>query len=491
MARKTVSLYVDDRSIRLMVSNRKGIAQLASVRLEPDLVRGGVVVDEEAVAAAIQKLLKDRDVSTRRVVAGLSGLHSLTLTIKLPQLPSDLVAEAVVREAARVLPVPLEQLYLAWQRIPAPKTMTSVFAAAVPRVAVDSLLKTLRRAGLVPYMLDIKPLALARLATEPSTIIVDIQDTEFDIVIISDGVPQPVRTIPLPAEGLPWQEKLSIVRDDLVRTIEFYNTNNPEKPIAPGVSVQVTGDLADEPELCRSLADDLGRPLVPLPLPFETPGSSHRNHCAVNVGLALKGIPSKTRPASLVADLNMLPEAYRAKSFSFSRVGIIIGAILAVAMIVSQVIFIQRNAADIDGMNVQLATMMTILDQRRAQRRDLARDLVQAEASHGSFTTAIAAIDKQRDDFNTTIRTVVNLVPASAALVDIYHNGSEMAIEVVSPDEATMIAYARNLEATGLFTGIFIVQVTLNEGGGGLPAALIGGMRFILAMVLTAEEIED
>ncbi len=491
MARKTVSLYVDDRSIRLMVSNRKSIAQWASAPLEPGLVKGGVVVDEEAVAAAIQKLLKDRDVVTRRVVAGVSGMHSLTLVIKLPQLPSELIAEAVVREAAQVLPVPLEQLYLAWQRIPAPKTMTRVFAAAVPRATTDGLLKTLHRAGLVAEMLDIKPLALARLSSEPSTVIVDVQATEFDIVIIGEGVPHPVRTIPLPSEGLSWPEKLSIVRDDLVRTIEFYNANNPENPITPDVPVQVTGELAGEPELCRSLAAEMGRELVPLPLPLAVPGSSHRNQCAVNVGLALKGIPNKSRPASLVADLDVLPEAYRPKSFSFSRVGVVVGAVLAVAAIVPQVFIVQGNATDIDEMDVQLATMMTILDQRKAQRRELGKELVQAEASHGDFTTAITAIEKQRDDLNTTLRTVVDLIPAGVALTDIYHDGSEMAIEVTSPGEIPALAYARSLEATGLFSEVLVVQMTLGEGGAETFAVLGGEMHFILVLRLDIEEAED
>lgn len=493
MAKKTVSLYVDDRSVRLMVSNRKSIAQWASVPLEPGLVKAGVVVDEEAVAATVRKLLKERDVSARRVVAGLSGLHSQILVIKLPHLPSELVAEAVVREAARMLPVPLEQLYLAWQRIPAPSTMTHVFAAAVPRVAVDSLLRTLRRAGLVPHVLDIKPLALARLAGEPNAVIVDVQATEFDIIIIGDGVPYPVRTIPLSAEGLPWPEKLSMIREDLVRTIEFYNANNPENPIAPDLPVQVTGDLADEPQLCQSLADELGRPLVPFSPPLEVPGSAQRSHSVVSVGLALKGISSKARPASLLADLDVLPEAYRAKAFSFSRIGPIIGVILAVAMIVPQVFLIQGNATDIDDMDAQLANMATTSDQRTEQLRELAEEIVLAGAFHGSFTAALAAIDKQQDDLNTTLRTVVNLVPDGVALADIYHDGSSMAIEVVSPGETAVLAYARNLEATGLFAGLVIVQMKLGEAGGEGIVAIGKDMHFILAMQLgeDAEEVRE
>ncbi|GAI28594.1 unnamed protein product, partial [marine sediment metagenome] len=85
--------------------------------------------------------------------------------------------------------------------------------------------------------MDLKPLLLARVVKEATAVIVDVQPTEFDIVIMGDGVPQPIRTVPLPSEELSWQEKLPMIRDELDRTIKFYNSNNPEKPLVSTIPI--------------------------------------------------------------------------------------------------------------------------------------------------------------------------------------------------------------------------------------------------------------
>jgi len=133
MARKVVTLYIDDTSIRLLITDGKSIKERAHSPLEPGLVEGGVVTKEEEVAARIIQLLKDRQVHTKKVNVGLSGLHSLTLVIQLPELPESMLAEAVMREASKVLPVPLEQLYLTWKAIPAATMwMSSASTASSP-----------------------------------------------------------------------------------------------------------------------------------------------------------------------------------------------------------------------------------------------------------------------------------------------------------------------------------------------------------------------
>jgi type IV pilus assembly protein PilM len=118
MSGKVVTLYINDNSLRLLVAKGKQVRKWATLPLEPGLVRDGVIVAETEVAAKITELLKTQGVKTKKVVAGLSGLHCLSRVIALPQLSKTLLAEAVKREAERVVPVPLEQLYISWQIIP-------------------------------------------------------------------------------------------------------------------------------------------------------------------------------------------------------------------------------------------------------------------------------------------------------------------------------------------------------------------------------------
>ena len=171
----TVTLYIDDTSLRLMVSHGQTIKKTANMTLEPGLIKGSVVLQEEEVINKIKQLLQSQEVDARKVILGFSGLHSLTRPATLPQLPKAMLPEAVVREARRVLPVPLDQLYLSWKIIPGPRGKTQIYIAATPRKTVDSLIKIVQGAGLEVTRLSIKPLALTKLMPANTSILVDLQ----------------------------------------------------------------------------------------------------------------------------------------------------------------------------------------------------------------------------------------------------------------------------------------------------------------------------
>ena len=460
MSKKVVTLYIDDTSIRLLVTDGKSIIERAHSPLETGLVEGGIIINEEEVAARMVQLLEDQQIHTKRVIVGLSGSHSLTLMLHLPQLSDNLLAEAVMREAARVLPVPLEQLYLTWQTIPAAERRIRVFVVAIPRNAADALLKTFQRAGLTPYMMDIKPLALSRMVNEPTAIIVDVQPTEYDIVIIGDGLPQPIRTIPIPPEErLSWNGKLPMITDDLARTIEFYDSKNPESPLVPSVPIYVSGELADEPEICQSLSDRLGRSVMRLSLPVSYPLGSYPSRYTVNLGLAIKRFPAKSNSASLVAGMDILPPAYQPKSFSFTRVLALTGAVIAVALIVSQITMIRINAAGINTMNDNLETITRLVEQKQLQQIEAAQALSREKLSQDAFTTALQTLNNQRDEFNLGLDIVTSYLPSGVALSSIIHDGNELTIEVQSASEDTVLQYARNLRANGTFSEVTIATM--------------------------------
>jgi type IV pilus assembly protein PilM len=460
MSKKVVTLYIDDTSIRLLVTDGKNIIERAHSPLESGLVEAGIVINEEEVAARIVQLLDDQQIRTKKVIVGLSGAHSLTLVLHLPQLSDNLLAEAVMREAARVLPVPLEQLYLTWQTIPAAERRIRVFAVAIPRDAADALLKTFQRAGLTPYMMDIKPLALARMVNEPTAIIVDVQPTEYDIVIIGDGLPQPIRTIPIPPEErLSWNGKLPMITDDLARTVEFYDSKNPENPLVPSVPIYVSGELADEPEICQSLSDRLGRSVTRLSLPVSYPLGSYPSRYTVNLGLAIKELSSKSNSASLVAGMDVLPDAYRPKSFSFTRVLAMTGVVIAVALIVSQITLIRINASNINTMNDDLETISRLVEQKQLQELQAAQALSQVKISQDIFITALETLNNRCIQFNLGLEIVTSYMPNGVSLSSITYDNKELTVEVLSDSEDAVLEYARDLSANDTFKSVTIVAM--------------------------------
>jgi len=473
MAKKVVTLYIDDTSVRLMVAQGKRIKKWADLPLEPGLVKNAVVIEEATVSARIKQFLKDQKVKTKKVVIGISGLHCLTRPLTLPQLPRAMLAEAVKREATRVLPVPLEQLYTSWQSLPPIEGKIKVFLVAVPCKAADALFRMLSLAGLKTDLMDLKPLVLAKVVKRKTAIIVDAQPTEFDIVIMVDGVPQPIRTISLPGEAPSWQEKLSMIGEELDRTIKFYNSNNPEKPLDSSTSIFASGELADKPNLCKSLSGELGYPVVALPSP-------------------LLKCPKDFEPNP---NLNTLPAPYRPKPLSLTKVFALPSAAIAIGLLVPVVILIQSASADIDSIRGSLDMTSQLLQQKLAERqelmnniKELEKEIAEGEESHGAFTAMIDNVEKQSNGLNGDLRVTTSSLPSAISLTNIRHADGTLTIRGRSPGEQEVLSYLRSLDDSGRFSEIVVrsIRRTESEEGEGIEEEgegeeiKEGGMDFTL-----------
>ena len=174
MAKKVTTLFIRDTNINLLVMKGEQVEKWASVPLEPGLVSQGLIVDEAQVADKVKQLFKETEVKASKVITALSGHDSLYRVITLPDLPEAILPEAVRREAKRTIPTPLEEVYFTFQRLP---TLTRgegrIFLVTFPRNLVDALVRTLRQAGIKPYIMDLAPLALCRIPNEPRAIIVN------------------------------------------------------------------------------------------------------------------------------------------------------------------------------------------------------------------------------------------------------------------------------------------------------------------------------
>ncbi len=468
MASNTTSIYIDDTSIRLMVTRGKRITKLADVPLDTGLSNITTAETEAELAARIKNLFKSNKIGDRKVILGLSGLHCLTRPVSLPELPRAMLDEAITREARRVLPVPLEQLYISWQTISVSEGKIQAFMVAIPRQIADTLIRVLAKAGLKAYLMDIKPLALARLAKEDTTMIVDVQAKEFDIIIMVDKIPQPIRTVSFPEESLSLNDKVAIVKDELKRTIEFYNSNNPDNLIKPNAPLHVSGELADEPEVYEPLAQELGYQVDPLTSPLKCLKQLDPSHHLVNVGLALKEITREAGP--LLPNFNTLPSPYLPKPISLNRIMAIPAAVTAAALIALLGMTIQDAAASIEDANFELSSNHFLIDKKQEQKQELTAEiaaaeqqLAQTESAKGNFIAALNAINTSGDTINDDIKAIVDNQIEAFIMDSISLSGRNANIVGWAESEDEVIAYARKLYATGRFDNITITNLSRAE----------------------------
>jgi type IV pilus assembly protein PilM len=494
-----VTLYIEDTDIKLLVTKGRQVERWASLLLEPTLVRDGVIMDEDGVANSIKTLFKLEGIAIKKVTVGLSGLNSIFRVITLPELSQALLPEAVMNEAGRVIPLPLEEVYLSYQPIPALKGETRLFLVAYPRNSTDTLLKTLGKAGLKPLAMDLAPLALCRCANAPKAIIINSWLTYLDIVIMSDSMPQVIRSMSLPTDAVALTEKLPVITEELNRTVAFYNSSYPDNQLDSSVPVFVCGDLAEAQDMWQSLVGKSGYTVSVLEPPIQSPEAFSPSHFMVNIGLALKGqLPRGKDNYFSIVDFDALPRVYQPPPFSLVRVitpvaivvvlcalawgGFLVkGAYEDTAVLRSEVEMkhleteIERSQLDklrpeadvlssqIESVEGDIAAQLeeiAIQEELISQQEEANLQPIEAEDTANSLGDMITSLNQGLDGVIGELTELVGLLPTTINLTGVSYEGDSATIHGLAPTESDIFNYAEALRDSGRFSEVTISYIT-------------------------------
>jgi len=216
-----LTLDIEDTCITMMVVKGNRVQKAAKLPLEPGLIEDGVVIDKAAVSQQIKELMASYRVTEKQVIASISGLHSLYRVSSIPRLPGKMVEEAAKREMDRVMPVPLNELYTSWQAVPVSDVETMICMVGLPRNTIDAMVETLQQAGLQFSVMDIKPLAISRVADEKDAMIINVQPVSFDIIVMLNGIPELLRSLSFPSTDISASDKVAMIEEELERTVGF------------------------------------------------------------------------------------------------------------------------------------------------------------------------------------------------------------------------------------------------------------------------------
>jgi type IV pilus assembly protein PilM len=467
MAKKVSTVFVRDDAINLLVMRGERVEKWASLPLEAGLVNHGLITDPARVAERLKELFKLKKVPMGRVIAGISGHNSVFRIITLPELPDDVLPEAVKREAKRAIPVPLEEVYLSYQTIPTIRGETLVFLAAFPRNIVDTLRQTLQRAGLNPYVMDLAPLALCRTANLPRSIIVNDRADNLDIIVMADRIPQLIRRLSLPSEEESPAERLATITEEVDRTIAFYNTGHQAEPLDAKVPMLVGGDLARTPEKWQALANRTSHPVSILPAPVEAPEGFDASDYMVNIGLALKELlTEKGESNHSLININTLPEVYKPKPVRARNVAAPLFITIGLAIIIGIAFLVFNKMSYIDTLNEELAPLQDLVAERTGEIAELQASIDEitpqltelgnaATALNGTFVD----LSNARLKMNSDVSQIVNLLPGTMTLTTVNHVGDAINVIGLSPTEAGVFSYARALRNGDRFPTVVISSI--------------------------------
>ena len=180
--------------------------RFAQLTLPPGAVVDGEIVDSLAVTEAIKALWARGGFKTKNVVVGIANRWVKVRQAEVPALSPEEVRTSLRYEAQEVIPFAEEDAivdYVVQDRFPGPEggEFMRILVVAAQRQMVMTALESVRRAGLVPKMVDLTPFAMVRslapvAAPGVSEAIVSVGAGLTNVVVHTGGTPRLVRMTP-------------------------------------------------------------------------------------------------------------------------------------------------------------------------------------------------------------------------------------------------------------------------------------------------------
>ncbi|MDO8472773.1 MAG: pilus assembly protein PilM [Dehalococcoidia bacterium] len=483
MANNAATLFVCDEGINVVLASGKRVTKWAQAPLDAGLVKDGLVTNPAEVARIVKALFKTNRIRAKKVMVALSGLHCLTTTLTLPKVQQSMMDEAVKREAEIALPVPLDQLQLSWQSIPPDTEFAHIFLAAAPRNNAEALVQTVRLAGLKPQFVDLAPLALARLAGGSTGVLADIRATQVDIVVVADGLPQQIRSQTYPSQAQTVHEKLLVVKEELERSINFYDSGHPEKPLDAAafsgrLPIRVSGKLVQDPAACQFLTGELNRNVLPLISPLKLPPGFPNMEFMVNIGLATRKVLPVEDGDQIDIAIDILPDRFKKKKFPFTRyVTTPVASAAAIALLFYLGTSVQAAShatttlqRQLDMANTTYQAKFAKMQEQKKTLADLTKKVATLKTTYDALSSSaanlssvVSNLDNSEKQLVAQLKTVMSTLPQGVALSKISYSVDLLTVEGLSNDQATVFVYARNLRQSALFLDVTVASIATEQ----------------------------
>jgi hypothetical protein len=288
-----MAFTIEGLSLRMLTFSGKKIENWYSIPLNPNFVKDGLVVSPDVVGRVVAEAIQEKGVPRSGALAAVPSTGAASQVLSLPRLKGGKLGEMVVREVKRLMPGAADVDYVYWQPIDdgiKKGGKQSIYALAVPKNSVISIVETCDTAGIKLKGLELRPFALARAVNCNNGIIVHGEVDGSEIVIVDKSVPVLFRNIPVkdasPSAEAAWQ---NLIRE-LPFTIDYYNRSHHDSAITAETSIYMSGGLTLDPQASARLAQATGgRKVERIEPPPWCPENFPIEEYLVNVGLMLKG----------------------------------------------------------------------------------------------------------------------------------------------------------------------------------------------------------
>jgi Tfp pilus assembly protein PilN/predicted nuclease of predicted toxin-antitoxin system len=335
----------------------------------------------------------------------------------------------------------------------------------VDRQFVDTIIETVKFAGVTDWSLDIRPLALARAAAQTDAIVVSLDNDYMDMVLVQGGQVKDMHSanVDMDVDSSNRGSYFNMFSSELSKLISYHsNTKNIESwnnnmpVILAGEALAVFQKTADKEEILEELRNATGYPVQFLETGVPYPEYFVEATYATNIGLALRRLKKKSRTNNEFHDikLDMLLGKYNKKPQTLSFSYIMLPAIL---VIIVGVVLAVTGAKNQNNMEVtELQDELTRVNQTLVLARSAQAGEQKIQDRINTVTTNLQASRSEYRQLlgnkgkNTpALSRVTSALPGGADFRTITIDSDQIRVSGAATNPFEVITYIRSLENAG------------------------------------------
>ena len=193
---KVVELIKDGNSVLL---SNYGFSEKKIENINPN-----AKIDINYAAKAVTEVMRRSKIQTRNVVTALPTFSVFSSVLSLNEVPDKSLDPAIRWEAKKIIPLPLDEMVLDWQKIETPEDagkndgMIKVLITGAPRSLVNNYINIFKKAQLNLLSLETETFSLVRSLIgndKASFLIVEVGANTTDISMVKNSIPIHSRSI--------------------------------------------------------------------------------------------------------------------------------------------------------------------------------------------------------------------------------------------------------------------------------------------------------
>lgn len=208
-----VGLDIGTTAIRLVQLGGTGpvktLVKYAYVPIDPKLSQSDSKADQQKLAQSIKSLVDQARLVTKNVAVNLPSQRVFNTVVDIERLESQEMAKTIKYQADSLIPTPPSESKIDWVLLgdsPKDKTKVEILLSSVTNEFVEQRLEMLESIGLNVIAFEPDNLALARalIPTEATLphMAIDVGHNATDLVIVMNGAPRLMRSIPTGSEAI-------------------------------------------------------------------------------------------------------------------------------------------------------------------------------------------------------------------------------------------------------------------------------------------------